>query len=60
MNKWIYSGHHFKDRVEGHIFLGHKVKGACTISLEGAASMTQAQLNRYGRKIVNAVNKKQK
>jgi len=56
-NKWKYLPHHFPNRVEGHIFLGHATKGACTITLNPAASMTQAQLNRYGRKVCAAVNR---
>ena len=66
MSKWKYTPHNkppktingvLFNQVEGHLFLGHDVKGACTITLTPAASMTQPQLNRYGRKIAAAVNR---
>lgn len=56
MNKWKYSGHHFKNEARGHIFLGHNKKGAVTISMQGAGSMSQKELNSLGEKIVKAVN----
>lgn len=43
--KATYSAHHRK-HAEGSIFIDKP--GACTISLVGAASMTQAELNGYG------------
>ncbi len=58
MNKkedWAYS-RHYKHYAEGHIFLGHDVKGGVTIQLTGAASMTQERLDELGKKIVEAVN----
>lgn len=58
--RWKYTPHHFAHKVEGHLFLGHATKGACTITLTPAASMTQPQLNRHARKIVAAVNRRLK
>lgn len=52
---WKYSEHYFP-HVEGHIFLGHEKRGACTITLTPAASMTQKELNRHGKEICRAVN----
>ena len=40
-----YSPHYY-DHAEGHIFINKP--GACTITLTGAASMTQDELDRYG------------
>ena len=48
-----YSKHH-KDYAEGHIFL--KKEGACTITLTGAASMSQKELDDFGKIIVKALN----
>lgn len=47
-----YSPHH-REHAEGHIFLDKE--GACTITLTGAASMTQAELDRYGKACARAV-----
>ncbi len=40
-----YTPHHF-DHAEGHIFL--RKKGACTVTLTGAASMPQSELDDIG------------
>ena len=45
---------HWKDNSEGHIFLNRN--GACTITLTGAASMSQAELDYYGELFTNALN----
>lgn len=45
MPKTQYSPHH-RDHAEGHIFL--EKDGPCTITLTGAASMSQAELDAYG------------
>ena len=44
-----------KDSPEGHIYLDKE--GACTITLSGAASMRQDELDRYGEIMVEALNK---
>ena len=49
-----YKKHH-KDSPEGHIYLDKE--GACTITLEGAASMRQDELDRYGAIMAEALNK---
>jgi hypothetical protein len=38
---------HYKDYPEGHIFL--EKAGPCIITLQGAASMSQKELNSYGK-----------
>ena len=43
---------HYKDQPEGHIFI--KKSGACTITLTGAAAMTQDELNKFGKLFANA------
>jgi len=48
-----YSGHH-KDSSEGHIFLAKD--GACTMTLTGAASMSQQELDKYGNLFAHALN----
>ena len=45
---------HRKDHSEGHIFLDKD--GACTITLTGAASMTQDELDYYGELFTKALN----
>lgn len=54
-HNWKFTGHH-RDEAEGHIFLGHAKDGACTITLTGAASMSQEELNELGELIVSSVN----
>mgnify|MGYP005825689177 FL=1 len=49
-----YSKHHC-DHAEGHIYLDKE--GACTITLEGAASMRQDELDRYAAIMTEALNK---
>ena len=55
-----YKKHH-KDSPEGHIYLDKE--GACTItvratiSLDGAASMPQEELDKYGEIMAEALNK---
>ena len=46
---------HYKDNAQGHIYL-HK-NGPCTITLTGASSMSQEELNFYGEKIAKALSK---
>jgi hypothetical protein len=46
---------HGYDHPEGHIYLDKE--GACTITLSGAASMRQDELDRYGEIMVEALNK---
>jgi hypothetical protein len=41
--------------TKGHIYLDKE--GACTITLEGAASMSQYQLDRYGEAMAEGINK---
>lgn len=48
-----YSSHH-KGSSEGHIFLAKE--GACTITLSGAASMSQEELDKYGNLFAHALN----
>jgi hypothetical protein len=48
-----YTGH-YRDFAEGSIFLAKE--GACTITLTGAASMSQEELDEYGRKLAQALN----
>jgi|TARA_Y100000296_G_scaffold8585_1_gene10117 hypothetical protein len=49
-----YHKHHGDD-PEGHIYLDKE--GACTITLEGAASMSQDELDSYGEIMAEALNK---
>ena len=49
-----YTKHH-RDSPEGHIYLDKE--GACTITLEGAASMSQDELDKYGEIMAEALNK---
>jgi len=46
---------HGYDHAEGHIYLDKE--GACTITLEGAASMSQDELDKYGEIMAEALNK---
>ena len=48
-----YSKHHC-DHAEGHIYLDKE--GACSITLEGAASMTQDELDAFAAHMVNGLN----
>ena len=45
---------HGYDHAEGHIYLDKE--GACTITLEGAASMAQDELDLYGNIMAKAIN----
>lgn len=42
-----YTKHH-KMHSEGHIYLGDKKEGACTITLNGSVAMFQEELDFYG------------
>ena len=48
-----YKKHHAQ-WAEGHIFIAKH--GACTITLTGAASMTQDELDYYGERMAQALN----
>ncbi|MEK9769530.1 MAG: hypothetical protein VW683_11465 [Betaproteobacteria bacterium] len=52
-----YTKHH-KGHSEGHVFI--EKDGACTITLTGAAAMTQEELDYYGELFAKAINKKDK
>ena len=54
MSKFAKYTNHYKDHSEGHIFL--EKDGACTITLTGAASMTQDELDYYGELFTKALN----
>ena len=54
MSKFAKYKNHHKDHSEGHIFLDKD--GACTITLTGAASMTQDELDYYGELFTKALN----
>ena len=58
MSKFAKYTNHYKDHSEGHIFLDKD--GACTITLTGAAAMTQEELDYYGELFAQALNKKDK
>ena len=45
---------HGYDHPEGHIYLDKE--GACTITLTGAASMPQHELDHYGRIMADALS----
>ena len=49
-----YHKHH-SDDPEGHIYLDKD--GACTITLTGAVSMSQDELDSYGEIMADALNK---
>jgi len=55
MSEFAKYTNHYKDHSEGHIFL--EKDGACTITLTGAASMTQEELDYYGELFAKALNK---
>tara|TARA_R100001244_G_scaffold70684_1_gene57319 strand:- start:1085 stop:1285 length:201 start_codon:yes stop_codon:yes gene_type:complete len=58
MSKTFATYHkHFLDitQAEGHIYLDKE--GACTITLSGAASMSQDELDHYGEIMAEALNK---
>ena len=46
---------HYNDYAEGHIYLDKE--GACTITLSGAASMSQDELDKYGEIMAESLNK---
>ena len=50
-----YKTHYTSGEPEGHIYLDKK--GACTITLTGAASMRQHELDHYGKIMTEALNK---
>lgn len=52
--KFSYSPHQF-DHAEGHIYIDKP--GACTVTLTGASSMSQDELNDLGEMIVKLLNK---
>lgn len=52
--KFSYSKH-YQDHAEGHIYIDKP--GACTITLTGAASMEQSELDDLGELIVKLLNK---
>ena len=54
-NKWDYSPH-FKEYAEGHINMPAE-KSGCNITITGTASMSQKDVDRICKIIVNAVNK---
>jgi hypothetical protein len=56
---WKYTKGHFPE-AKGFIFLGHEKKGACTITLVPAASMSQAELDQHGEAICRAMNARKK
>ena len=47
-------GKHYQDFAEGHVFLDKE--GACTITLTGAASMSQEELDKYAEIMTKALN----
>lgn len=48
-----YTRHH-RDDAQGHIFLDKR--GPCNISLEGAAAMSQEELDFYGEIMAKALS----
>jgi hypothetical protein len=50
-----YKTHYKVGEPEGHIYLDKQ--GACTITLTGAASMKQHELDSYGKIMTEALNK---
>ena len=50
-----YKPHYKAGEPEGHIYLDKE--GACTITLSGAASMRQDELDRYAAIMTEALNK---
>ena len=55
MSKFATYLKHYKDDAEGHIYLNKS--GACTITLKGAAAMSQDELDRYGEAMAEALNR---
>ena len=49
-----YKTHYKVGEPEGHIYLDKQ--GACTITLTGAASMPQHELDHYGRIMADALS----
>ena len=49
-----YKTHYKVGEPEGHIYLDKE--GACSITLEGAASMTQDELDAFAAHMVNGLN----
>lgn len=47
-----YSRHYFHD-ARGHVYIDKP--GACTITLVGAADMTQTELDHYGELFASAI-----
>jgi len=58
MSKFAKYKKHHAVWPEGHIFIDKD--GACTITLTGAATMTQEELDYYGELFAKAINKKDK
>ena len=55
--KATYRKHHF-NYPEAHIFFdGKESCSACSITLKGSVSMTQDELDRYGKVMAEALNK---
>jgi hypothetical protein len=52
-NRWSYSPH-YRETSQGHLYI--KKEGACTIQLEGAYAMSQEELDKFGKLIVDSVN----
>ena len=55
MGKFATYKRHYRDNAEGHIYLDKE--GACTVHLDGAASMSQDELDLYGKAMAKALNK---
>ena len=53
-NKFAVYNPHYRHFPEGHIFLDKE--SACTITLQGAASMPQEELDMYAKIMVEALN----
>ena len=58
VKKFATYSKHYKDFAEGHIFLDKE--GACTLTLKGASSMSQEQLDKYAKIMTKALNNKKK
>jgi len=52
--KFTYS-RHYREHAEGHIYIDKP--GACTVTLTGAASMPQEELDELAELIVKLLNK---
>lgn len=55
MSREVHYSTHFRDFPEGHIYINKE--DACTITLTGAASMTQEELDTYGKVFAEALEK---